>query len=98
MLEGAAPGFHRVRGHPCVPVQFVDREVAMLDSRQNSRKPHILHMSIRPELQPVETHRHAPGYPPAESAGKKIRHLEPTVVDLIAAAASEAGRMKDQIR
>src|SRR5229473_203873 len=31
VFEGAAPGFHRVRGHARVPVQLVDGEAAMLD-------------------------------------------------------------------
>src|SRR5712692_2817735 len=98
VLERTTPGFHRVRSDPCVPVQLVDGEVAMLDRRQYRREPHVLHMGVRPELQPVETHRHAPGYHAAESPGKKIRNLEATVVDSIAAAAGESCRVKVHIR
>ena len=98
MLEGPAPGFNRVCSHPCIPMQFVNREVAMFDRRQDRGEPRILHMGVRPELQPVETHRHSPGHPPAESAGKKIRHLQAMVVDSIAAMASESRCMKDLIR
>src|SRR5258708_5176396 len=79
-------------------MQFVNWKVAMFDRRQDRGKPRILHMGVRPELQPIETHRHAPGYSPAECAGKKIRHLEATVVDSIAAPAIEPCRMEDHIR
>src|SRR5260370_10955759 len=94
VLEEAAPGFHRVCSDPPIPVKFVDREVAMLDGRQDRGESHILHMSVRPELQPVETHRHAPGYPAAESPGKKIRDLKAAVVDSIATTSTYPGRMK----
>ena len=48
--ERAAPGFHRVCRDPSVPVQFVDREVAMLDGGQDPCEPNILHMSVGPKL------------------------------------------------
>src|SRR6266849_8437531 len=55
-------------------------------------------MGLRAELQLVESHRHSSGYPSAESPGKKIRNLEAVVVDSIAAAAGESGRVKVYIR
>jgi len=70
----------------------------MLDRRQYSRKSHVLHVGVRPELQPVETHRHAPRYLPAKSAGEEIWNLEAAVVDSIAAAAGESLRMKNLVR
>ena len=48
--ERAAPGFNRVCSDPSIPVQFVDREVAMLDGGQHRCEPNILHMSVRLEL------------------------------------------------
>src|SRR6266849_5559088 len=96
--EGPAPRFNCVCSDPRVPVQLVDGEVAMLDRRQYPCEPHILHMGVRAELHPVETHRHSSGYPAAESPGKKIRNLKAMVVNSIAAAAGESRRMKDFIR
>ena len=87
VLERAGPGFHRVPGDARIPVQFVDGEVAMLNGWQDSGEHGILHMRVRPEFQPVETHRHAPGYLAAESCGKKIRQLQPAIVNSIVAAA-----------
>src|SRR6266436_9344980 len=87
VLEGAAPRFNRICRDPRVPVQLVDGEVSMLDRWQNSRELRILHVGVGPEFQPVEPHRHTPGYPATESLGKKIRNLEPAVVDSIAATA-----------
>ena len=96
--ERAAPGFHSVRRHPCVPVQFVNGEVAMFDRRQDPRQPHVLHMGDCSELRPVETHCYSPGYFPAGNPGIKIRDLKAAVVDLVASGAGESGRMKNIVR
>src|SRR5258708_33685741 len=87
VFEGAAPRFNRICRDPRVPVQLVDGEVSMLDRWQNSRELHVLHVGVGPEFQPVESHCHTASYPAPESLGKKIRNLETTVVDSIAAAA-----------
>ncbi len=98
VFETASPGFHRVCGHPRVPVQLVDREVSVFDRRQDSRQLYILHMRVGPEFQAVESQRHAPSYAPAKRARIKIRHLQAAIVDSIAALAGETAGMKDFIR
>src|SRR4029077_13475102 len=89
MPERAAPGFNRVRCDPGIPVQFVDREAAVLDGWQNSPQAHVLNMRISAELQAVETHLDSPGYAAAECSGEKVRHFQPYVVNAVASAAGE---------
>src|SRR4029077_13485398 len=50
-----------------------------------------------PEFQPIKTHRNPSSHLAAECPGKKIRHLQSTVVDAIAAAANQSASMKDVI-
>jgi len=83
VFEWATPRFHRICGDPRVPVQLVDGEVSVLDRWQDRRKLHVCTW-CQPEFQPVESHRHAPGYSASESLGKKIWNFETTVVDSIA--------------
>src|SRR5260370_23397525 len=94
MAERANPRFDSISSDQGIPVQFVDREVPMLHGRQDCRQPDVLHMGIRPELQSVKTHRHAPGYTAAHRAGPKVGDFEAPIIDLIAAAARKSGRME----
>src|SRR5260370_27408275 len=69
----------------------------MPHGRQDCPQPNILHMRTCPELQSVKTHRHAPGYAAVHGAGRKVGDFEGPIVDLIAAAAGESGRMELRI-
>ena len=75
-------------------MQFVDREAAVLDGRQNSGQPDVLDMRVRAELQAVEAHGDPPGYAPAKRSGEKVRHFQAGVVDPVASTARETGGMK----
>src|SRR5258708_10668906 len=94
MLEWAAPGLDGVRRDQRIPVQFVDREAAVLDGRQYSCQSHVLDMRVRAELQAVETHRDPPCYAAAKRPGEKVRHFQACVVDPVTSAAGEPGSMK----
>src|SRR5215471_7443109 len=54
MLEVAGPRFHGVSRDKGVPVQFVDREIAMLDAGQDGSQFHALNVRHGAELPAIE--------------------------------------------
>src|SRR4029077_9839383 len=90
MVEGAFPGFYRVRGHHRIPVQAIDWKTAMIDGGKKLRDTNALHAGLRAEIQTRKGHRDAPFHAAAKCEGSEIADVHSVFVKPISTCAAQA--------